>query len=167
MSEVRRFDLSFDAEGDCAELVERPNGDYVEYSDYAAALAKIAGLEKRIAELEQVSGHLCPKCGWAMQFPDEPCRCELETQIKSMKCCGNCAENEEGRYQPDEVTGCDTCHEFSNWQLIGATQPKFRCADRDDGCGHCPRSEPHEHPDQDCGDECYRRGGKVTCERVN
>lgn len=42
----------------------------------------------------------------------------------------------------------------------------YRCADRDDGCGHCPRSEPHTHPDEQQGDECYRRGGKVTCERV-
>jgi hypothetical protein len=44
--------------------------------------------------------------------------------------------------------------------------PMFRCADRDDGCGHCERSEPHEHPDEQPGDECYRRKGRVTCERV-
>jgi uncharacterized small protein (DUF1192 family) len=25
----------------------------------------------------QVSGELCEKCGWAMKFPEEPCRCEL------------------------------------------------------------------------------------------
>ena len=42
----------------------------------------------------------------------------------------------------------------------------FRCADRDDGCGHCERSEPHTHPDEQPGDECYRRKGRVTCERV-
>lgn len=27
--------------------------------------------------LKQVSGVLCDKCGWAMKFPEELCRCEL------------------------------------------------------------------------------------------
>ena len=45
-------------------------------------------------------------------------------------------------------------------------KPKYRCADRDDGCGHCPRSEEHEHPDEQEGDECDKMGKKVKCERV-
>jgi hypothetical protein len=45
-------------------------------------------------------------------------------------------------------------------------EPLYRCADRDDGCGHCERSEPHTHPDEQPGDDCDRRKGKVTCERV-
>ena len=49
MSEARRFDLSYGDETEAAELVERPNGDYVEHSDYAAALAKIAELEQKLA----------------------------------------------------------------------------------------------------------------------
>jgi hypothetical protein len=34
---------------------------------------------------EQVSGELCDKCGWAMKFPEEPCRCELLEEIKKLK----------------------------------------------------------------------------------
>jgi len=30
--------------------------------------------------LKQVSGVLCDKCGWAMRFPQEPCRCELQQE---------------------------------------------------------------------------------------
>jgi hypothetical protein len=37
MSEVRRFDVKFE-DGD---ILERPDGAYVEYSDYAAAEARI------------------------------------------------------------------------------------------------------------------------------
>jgi hypothetical protein len=36
---------------------------------------------ERIEELEQVSGEMCDKCGFAMKFPDEPCRCELESEV--------------------------------------------------------------------------------------
>ena len=32
--------------------------------------------------LIQVSGELCDKCGWAMKFPNEPCRCELVEQLE-------------------------------------------------------------------------------------
>jgi hypothetical protein len=37
--------------------------------------------EAKNAELEQVSGSMCDKCGFAMKFPDEPCRCELEAAL--------------------------------------------------------------------------------------
>jgi hypothetical protein len=57
-----------------------------------------------------------------------------------------------------EITHCDPEQ---------CTHTKYRCADRDDGCGHCPRSEPHEHPDEQPGDDCDRMGKKVKCERVD
>ena len=41
--------------------------------------------EARIAELEQQHGILCDNCGWAMAFPGEPCRCELEAELKELK----------------------------------------------------------------------------------
>ena len=34
-------------------------------------------LKNELAMAAQVSGELCEKCGWAMKFPEEPCRCEL------------------------------------------------------------------------------------------
>lgn len=36
------------------------------------------------ALLVQVSGELCDECGWAMKFPDAPCRCELERELQSV-----------------------------------------------------------------------------------
>jgi len=57
--------------------------------------------------------------------------------------------------------------EFKGYSIIKKVNPPmFRCADRDDGCGHCERSAPHEHPDEQPGDDCDRRKGRVTCERV-
>ena len=35
--------------------------------------------------LKQVSGELCDKCGWAMRFPQEPCRCELEAENAELR----------------------------------------------------------------------------------
>ena len=35
--------------------------------------------------LKQVSGELCDKCGWAMRFPQEPCRCELEAENTKLR----------------------------------------------------------------------------------
>ena len=153
MSEVRRYNLVFDACGEQGEMMERPEGYYVEHSDYAAALAKIA-------ELEQVSGHLCPKCGWAMKFPDEPCRCELESVVKwiASQCnlfFAECSQAEEIVAKCNEVL-----------KKTEPTPPKLRCTDRDDGCGHCERSEPHTHPDEQQGDECDKMGKKVKCEVV-
>jgi len=37
--------------------------------------------------LKQVSGELCDKCGWAMRFPQEPCRCELWEENKKLREC--------------------------------------------------------------------------------
>ena len=41
--------------------------------------------KNKILELQQITGELCDKCGWAMKFPDEPCRCELEEKIRYLE----------------------------------------------------------------------------------
>jgi uncharacterized OB-fold protein len=46
---------------------------------------EIASLETKNAMLQQISGELCEKCGWAMKFPDAPCRCELELENVELK----------------------------------------------------------------------------------
>jgi hypothetical protein len=45
----------------------------------------IEELERENAGLKQISGELCELCGWAMKFPDQPCRCELERENASLK----------------------------------------------------------------------------------
>ena len=34
---------------------------------------------------DQTKGELCEKCGWAMKFPEEPCRCELERENAALR----------------------------------------------------------------------------------
>ena len=34
---------------------------------------------------DQTKGELCDKCGWAMKFPGEPCRCELERENAALR----------------------------------------------------------------------------------
>lgn len=46
---------------------------------------RIAELEDKLAMAEQISGEYCDKCGWAMKFPDEPCRCELVKRIAELE----------------------------------------------------------------------------------
>lgn len=38
-----------------------------------------------MSDYDQTKGELCPKCGWAMKFPDEPCRCELERENAALR----------------------------------------------------------------------------------
>ncbi len=38
-------------------------------------------LERELAAANQIMGELCESCGWAMRFPDQPCRCELEREL--------------------------------------------------------------------------------------
>jgi len=38
-------------------------------------------LERELAAAKQIMGELCESCGWAMRFPDQPCRCELEREL--------------------------------------------------------------------------------------
>jgi len=42
-----------------------------------------ACLRVELSHVVQVSGVLCEKCGWAMRFPDEPCRCELADALEA------------------------------------------------------------------------------------
>ncbi len=53
--------------------------------DISAANHARAEAEDAVKRLEQVSGELCPKCGWAMKFPGESCRCELVSAIARVK----------------------------------------------------------------------------------
>jgi len=44
------------------------------------ARAEVKRLTQALAMANQVSGVLCDDCGWAMKFPNEPCRCEVVKQ---------------------------------------------------------------------------------------
>lgn len=35
--------------------------------------------------LNQVTGEYCEACGWAMKFPDAPCRCELDRRCEDLE----------------------------------------------------------------------------------
>jgi Zn ribbon nucleic-acid-binding protein len=41
-------------------------------------------MHQKLLEETQTKGVECDKCGWAMKFPDEPCRCELEEENKKL-----------------------------------------------------------------------------------
>jgi predicted RNase H-like nuclease (RuvC/YqgF family) len=57
--------------------------------DLAKALAEETTerekLERELAAANQIMGELCESCGWAMRFPDQPCRCELEAALAAVK----------------------------------------------------------------------------------
>jgi hypothetical protein len=38
-----------------------------------------------LAAAKQIMGELCESCGWAMRFPGQPCRCELERELAAAK----------------------------------------------------------------------------------
>jgi DNA repair exonuclease SbcCD ATPase subunit len=38
-----------------------------------------------LAAVKQTIGELCESCGWAMRFPGQPCRCELERDLANLK----------------------------------------------------------------------------------
>jgi hypothetical protein len=38
-----------------------------------------------LAAVKQTMGELCESCGWAMRFPGQPCRCELERELLDLK----------------------------------------------------------------------------------
>ena len=46
---------------------------------------EVEELKQKLLMLEQVSGTLCDKCGWAMKFPGESCRCELQMQVEMLR----------------------------------------------------------------------------------
>jgi hypothetical protein len=56
----------------------------IEVNDLRALLDEVERLTNDLAMARQVSGELCEKCGWAMKFPGEPCRCELLAQVERL-----------------------------------------------------------------------------------
>jgi len=52
---------------------------------WLVAYPKVRKARIDTAMLYQVSGELCDKCGWAMKFPDEPCRCELLSEVERLR----------------------------------------------------------------------------------
>jgi DNA-binding transcriptional MerR regulator len=52
--------------------------------DVPALLAEVERLRDAHAMVVQVSGELCEKCGWAMKFPGEKCRCELLAEVERL-----------------------------------------------------------------------------------
>jgi hypothetical protein len=46
---------------------------------------KYENLHQKLLEETQTKGVECDKCGWAMKFPDEPCRCELQEKVKLLR----------------------------------------------------------------------------------
>lgn len=77
---IQRYDFDTDYDVD---FMEFDSGGYVLFTDHAAAIAdkdeEIARLKSKIDEMDQVQGLVCQDCGWAMKFPDEPCRnCECD-----------------------------------------------------------------------------------------
>lgn len=52
--------------------------------DVPALLAEVERLRDAHAMAVQVSGELCEKCGWAMKFPGEKCRCDLLAEVERL-----------------------------------------------------------------------------------
>ena len=52
--------------------------------DTALLLAEVERLRDAHAMAVQLSGELCEKCGWAMKFPGEKCRCELLAEVERL-----------------------------------------------------------------------------------
>ena len=53
-------------------------------ADITALLAEVERLRDAHAMAVQVSGEPCEKCGWAMKFPGEKCRCELLAEVERL-----------------------------------------------------------------------------------
>jgi hypothetical protein len=53
-------------------------------ADMRTLLAEVERLRDAHAMAVQVSGELCEKCGWAMKFPGEKCRCELLAEVERL-----------------------------------------------------------------------------------
>jgi hypothetical protein len=63
---------------------EHVSFDDVSIHDVIPLLAEVERLKNDLAMAVQVSGELCEKCGWAMKFPGEPCRCELLAEVERL-----------------------------------------------------------------------------------
>lgn len=56
----------------------------VSIHDVIPLLAEVERLKNELAMVVQVSGELCEKCGWAMKFPKEKCRCDLLAEVERL-----------------------------------------------------------------------------------
>lgn len=86
MNEVGRLRvLVTSLEKENASLREANN---IDLGEKAPLLVEITNLRARIAELEQVSGDICLKCGWAGIRGDDPCAfcrvAELEYEVDDL-----------------------------------------------------------------------------------
>ena len=61
------------------------NGSWVHIKTVQELVKQNEQLKQKMLTLEQVSGTLCDKCGWAMKFPGELCRCELQMQVEMLR----------------------------------------------------------------------------------
>ena len=61
------------------------NGSWVHIKTVQELVKQNEQLKQKMLTLEQVSGTLCDKCGWAMKFPGELCRCELQKQVDMLR----------------------------------------------------------------------------------
>jgi len=148
--------------------IDTPNRERVD--DYHDMFVFARGLERELAAAVKLNEEFWPSTLATRdelrvtkeQLAASQARCkELEKQVESLKaenesCCARC------EHYDAKMEECKDDNILCNY----TPKVMYRCADRDDGCGHCPRSEPHTHPDEESGDECYRRTGRVTCERV-
>lgn len=64
---------------------ERPDLCWGAHANCISEDEAIDRLNAELAMARQVSGVLCEKCGWAMKFPGDPCRCELAAELATAK----------------------------------------------------------------------------------
>jgi ketopantoate reductase len=62
-----------------------PRTDKAANESISAVYEESKKLERELAAANQIMGELCESCGWAMRFPDQPCRCELEAALAAVK----------------------------------------------------------------------------------
>jgi hypothetical protein len=62
-------------------MSDTPRTDKAANESILAVYEESKQLERELAAANQIMGELCESCGWAMRFPDQPCRCELERDL--------------------------------------------------------------------------------------
>jgi hypothetical protein len=97
------------------------------------ARAEVERLTQSLAMAEQVSGVLCDDCGWAMKFPDEPCRCEIVKQLEEARAEVERLQDERARIEKAHVVAL-TLNRTEAYQR-GAEAMREEAATRVDGEG--------------------------------
>ena len=104
--------------------------------DVPDLLAEVERLRDAHAMAVQVSGELCEKCGWAMKFPGEKCRCELLAEVERLT-----AERAALQVGDTESTTLEANERFAPSENVVVYIEKW-C----DGSGPCAvELEPHGH----------------------